>query len=297
MSLPTYPWFDQVPDHLKTRNQLAEQGLRPGGPVVAQVVWKRGKRWADLYDLNHAKPKQEATAAQLAALEAAQRARRTCPTCGTVFDFVLPYRFDCPECDYRSRAGDRADAATRAAKLLARSDAVALDTETTDLDGYLVEIAITDLSGAPLLNTRLNPQTEIHASHIHGITAAMVADCPTFRDIEPQIAALLHEKRVIVYNAPFDRGILRNELWRLYAGPDGGSQGASEQVEAWVKRCHWRCAMRLYAQWVGDWSSYHGSYRWQPLSGGDHSALGDCRACLDTLRRMAGDMTEERGSQ
>jgi hypothetical protein len=75
MSLPTYPWFDQVPDHLKTRRQLAELGLRPGGPVVAQVVWKRGRSWANLYELNVAQPKRAMTEAQRVALAKAQQNR------------------------------------------------------------------------------------------------------------------------------------------------------------------------------------------------------------------------------
>lgn len=33
-TLPTYPWFDQAPPNLKTRAQLAKQGLKPGGDYV-----------------------------------------------------------------------------------------------------------------------------------------------------------------------------------------------------------------------------------------------------------------------
>ena len=47
------------------------------------------------------------------------------------------------------------------------------------------------------------------------------------------------------------------------------------------------CAMLEYAKWVGDWDDYHCSFRWQKLQGGDHSSLGDCRATLDVIRKMA----------
>jgi hypothetical protein len=40
-----------------------------------------------------------------------------------------------------------------------------------------------------------------------------------------------------------------------------------------------------YSDWVGDWDDYWGNNRWQPL-GGDHRALGDCRAVLRRLAEM-----------
>jgi DNA polymerase-3 subunit epsilon len=45
--------------------------------------------------------------------------------------------------------------------------------------------------------------------------------------------------------------------------------------------------MLKHAEWVGEWNDYHGSFRWQKLVGGDHSALGDCLATLETIRKMA----------
>src|SRR4051812_20957905 len=125
MTLPTYPWFDQVPEHLKTRKQLAEQGLRPGGPVVAQVVWKRGERWADLFDVGVAKPKKAMTPAQAAALEKARIAQRRCPGCKEDTGMVIWARFrperDCPHCyeaevqyQEQRRIDDRASAAREA---------------------------------------------------------------------------------------------------------------------------------------------------------------------------------------
>lgn len=99
--LPTYPWFDQVPDGLKTRNQLAELGLKPGGEVRAIVEWKRGKRVAYLYAVEEAVPKPVRTSAQVRATEEAKRARRTCPVCRRVLDEIV--RSDtCMDCyDYR----------------------------------------------------------------------------------------------------------------------------------------------------------------------------------------------------
>lgn len=291
-NLPTYPWFDQVPDHLKTRNQLAEQGLRPGGPVVAQVVWKRGKRWADLYDVTIAKPKKAMTEAQASALEKAREAQRTCPNCKTVLGFTLPSRWDpwrdCPICEQAARASDRADAARQARIWVCSPRTVILDTETTDLDGYMVQIAIIRAhDGAVLLDTLVNPQAHISdgAKLIHFITEDRVASSPTFGQIADELLAMLAGRRVVTYNADFDRGILQNELLRL-AG-DWGVRYAYEAAQAALKRPRWRCAMELYAQFYGDWSDYHGNYRWQRLPGGDHTALGDARATRDLLQWMS----------
>jgi len=285
--LPTYPWFDQAPDHLKTRRQLAELGLRPGGPVVAQVVWHRGDRWADLFDLNAAKPKRVMSEAQAVALEKARAKQRMCFGCGNDVGFVLPFRWrperDCPYCHEAMLVNDRADAA-RQARIWVRSPrTVILDTETTDLDGYLVQIAIIRAcDGAVLLDTLINPETPISAGaqRIHGISADQVTDAPTARQLWPQIDGLLRGRRVVTYNAEFDSGILKNEHIRLTGG------GWKDAI-SWSRRIRWRCAMELYAQFCGDWSDYHGDYRWQPLPGGDHTALGDCRATLEVLRWMA----------
>lgn len=294
-TLPTYPWFDQVPEGLRTRAQLAEQGLRPGGPVKAQVVWRRGKRWADLYDVAEAKPKKQATPAQLAALAKAQAKLRTCPSCGTDQGFVLPWRWkpwrDCGTCYAQGRAKEIADVRRQVRAWLRSHRTVVLDTETTDLDGYLVQIAIITTDGTVLLDTLVNPEAEISegARRVHGLAAADVAGAPAFWQLSGALLELLRGRRVVTYNAAFDRGILHNEFARL------GAQERRRRRVVWERGIVWRCAMEVYATWCGDWSEHHGSYRWQPLWGGDHTALGDARACLQVLETMAADHDDDPG--
>ncbi|BFO18179.1 hypothetical protein SHKM778_45670 [Streptomyces sp. KM77-8] len=45
--------------------------------------------------------------------------------------------------------------------------------------------------------------------------------------------------------------------------------------------------MLPYSEWFGDWSDYWGNYAWQPLCGGHHRVLPDCRAVVDLLKGMA----------
>ncbi len=47
------------------------------------------------------------------------------------------------------------------------------------------------------------------------------------------------------------------------------------------------CAMVAYAQYVGEMNHKGTGYKWHKLRGGDHTALGDCRATLGLIRRMA----------
>ena len=97
--LPTYP-YRWAPKHLLTIRQLRARGLRPGGQQpAAQILWRRGRRVAYLYDTALALPKRQATPAQLTALDAAMRARRTCPACGQEKPYCIPLLTrDCNDC-------------------------------------------------------------------------------------------------------------------------------------------------------------------------------------------------------
>ena len=97
--LPTFP-YRFAPDGLFTRRQLRAKGLRPGGQdIAAQILWRKGKRVAYLYDITKALPKREATPAQLAAIGKALQARRTCTTCGQIQPYYIPRRYgECLDC-------------------------------------------------------------------------------------------------------------------------------------------------------------------------------------------------------
>ena len=97
--LPTYP-YHWAPKGLLTVRQLRAQGLRPGGQQpAAQIIWRKGKRVAYLYQTALALPKRTATPAQLAAIAAALRARRTCPACGQEKTYCIPRsRGECNDC-------------------------------------------------------------------------------------------------------------------------------------------------------------------------------------------------------
>lgn len=163
-------------------------------------------------------------------------------------------------------------------------DAVILDTETTGLhEALIVEISVLGIDGHEILSIRLNPKTRIEpgATRVHGISDADVADCLTFEQALPQIERALVGKTVLIYNAPYDMGVLKRELVRAGIDPT-----------AWGERARWKDVMLPYSRWVGEvwpeWSHYAGKIKWQKLPAGDHSAMGDCRATLKVLHEMCG---------
>lgn len=97
--LPTFRWGG-APAEVATRRQLRARGLRPGGQQpVAQIKWRRGRRWAGLYRLDLAMPRRVPSPAQRAALGAALAARRRCRACVRDAGYVVPHRTGlCGDC-------------------------------------------------------------------------------------------------------------------------------------------------------------------------------------------------------
>ena len=179
---------------------------------------------------------------------------------------------------------DRLGAQCWARALLDRADWVILDTETTGLDASasVVQVGVLAPSGAVLFDSLVQSRSRIpsDASAIHGITNAMVADAPSFREVHEQLTHLLGDQLVVCYNAEFDRRLLRQS-----GRPDG----------LVVPGRAWECAMEQYARYLGNWSPTHRSYRFTrlpDLTGGElrrHQAIGDCRATLAVIQRMASE--------
>jgi DNA polymerase-3 subunit epsilon len=155
-----------------------------------------------------------------------------------------------------------------------------LDSETTDLGGEIIDLAIIDLTGSTVFQSLFNPLMEISpdAANIHHLTRARLIDEPRFGDLYDAVKAAIGGKKVLIYNAAFDNA-------RLYF------TCTSHDLDP--LRYESECVMLWYAQWFGEWNDYRHSYRWQRLAGGDHSALGDCIATLAALKEMAAAKTSD----
>lgn len=102
---------------------------------------------------------------------------------------------------------------------------IVFDTETTGLDSR--EERVIEIGGIELVNRfptgrffhkYLNPQgREIHpdAQAVHGISAADLADKPTFADIAEEFLAFVDGASLVAHNAGFDMAFINAELARL----------------------------------------------------------------------------------
>lgn len=90
-----------------------------------------------------------------------------------------------------------------------------LDTETTGLyppDDEVVELAIIDDEGKPLINTFIRPVHKTKwddAERIHGINFDMVEGAPTILDIDDRIKEVVKGKDLIIYNKDYDTRFLQ----------------------------------------------------------------------------------------
>lgn len=199
------------------------------------------------------------------------------------------YDDESDEPDYEA---DETAARAWARDLLARpGDWIILDLETTGLGdgGYgaePVQIAVLSPSGEVLLDTLCRPllgTVPEDAAEIHGITTQILQSqaAPPFAEVYPRLVEVTLGKVIVCYNASFDRGVLRY---------------ACERAGVALLLNDWQCAMEQYAAYVGDWSAWWGSYKWQKLPRKHsrlHGALGDCRAVLALIQEMASTRESE----
>ncbi|HZV68877.1 MAG TPA: exonuclease domain-containing protein [Saprospiraceae bacterium] len=95
-----------------------------------------------------------------------------------------------------------------------------LDLETTGLfpayHDKIVEISLIsiDENGSILdsYQTLVNPNRDVGATRIHGITAEMVVDAPSFSEISLHILSIIDNSVVVGHNVNFDINFLNNEL-------------------------------------------------------------------------------------
>ncbi|UKD50806.1 3'-5' exonuclease (plasmid) [Amycolatopsis sp. FU40] len=150
--------------------------------------------------------------------------------------------------------------------------AVILDTETTDLDGAVCEIAVIDAStGAVLLDTLVNPGVPIQpgAQAVHGISDSEVTGpgVPDWPTVYKRLLRVTKDRIVLAYNADYDRGVITADCHR---------HGISRTRLA--DRSHWADVMVPR-------SDHARSRRWL-RNGGGHRALGDVQQTRQHLLRM-----------
>ncbi|MGI5186486.1 3'-5' exonuclease [Dactylosporangium sp. CA-152071] len=148
--------------------------------------------------------------------------------------------------------------------------AVLLDTETTDLFGAVVEIAVVDAhTGATLLDTLVNPGVPIEpgAQAVHGITDTDLVGAPTWAEVLPMLLQVTEGRTVLAYNADYDHTVIAAD-----------TRDAGLTLGHLAKPGRWGCVMLARTDWAR-------AYRWLPLGAG-HRALGDAQAARQVLLEM-----------
>ena len=177
--------------------------------------------------------------------------------------------------DSSQLAADKLEAAKWAYDLMQQGFNI-LDLETTGFGKTeAVEAAIVNQNGRIVFSTLIKPTIPIppQSMAVHEITDAMVEKAPSYPEIAPALSRWIDNAHLVIYNSPFDFAILKH-CSSLHELP-------------MVTPSHVHCAMRQYAKFVNEWNPSKGSYRWQKLTGGDHTAAGDCLATLELMREMA----------
>lgn len=144
-----------------------------------------------------------------------------------------------------------------------------VDTETTDFDGLMIEVAVVDLmTGKVLVQSLVKPEgyaIAAGASAVHGLMDHDVAGAPVLAQLTSELRAAVSGRPVIAYNATFDRSVLARHAQEV-------------GVDPFVDDNQWWCAMRARAV-------FNGEHRWRKLDGG-HRAVADCLATRRLLQRM-----------
>lgn len=277
--------WGNVPPHLKTKTMLSQEGLKPSADPVAEV-WG-GRQWIRLYDATNTLAKRKASEKQLVTLRKARelarekyRAEHTCSVCREVYKSSdLRDQSDgtktCIVCIERLSWEARYDSMVfegrERFKTWYNRDFIILDTESTGVEGEIVEIGIVDRAGSTLFHSLVKPVEPVpddsDATLIHGITNSQLAEAPKWSEIWNDVQAILAGKLVLAYNARFDESMVMNSCQRnglIYPG-----------------QFTWDCVMEAYRL-------TQGSERWfslQKASGcqTSHRALEDCLSALRVI--------------
>lgn len=98
-----------------------------------------------------------------------------------------------------------------------------IDLETTGLSANrgdrVIEVGVVVTDGHGRIDyewsTLIDPTHDPGPTHLHGITAAMIVDAPTFGEVADDLAHVLRGRTLVAHNAGFDMSFLRAEWSRI----------------------------------------------------------------------------------
>lgn len=259
-----YRRWTEVPENLATRTTLRRNGLEPGGPAKARMRFTGG-RHTELFDALEARTRQAATPNQLKALRRANAARekqqverqkrreelraaRRLATRAAMAEELNEQGARCVEL-LRAWASDEA--------------AVVLDTETTDIDGVVIEVAVATLAGEVLLEQRVHPGAwpmDAEAQSVHGISLEDLQAAPVWGEVLPTLDAMLEGRTVLVFGLDFDaQALVRTTAAAL------GAERARPLRKA-LASPSWQCVQKTLAPLMAEWDERYSDFHWPSLA-------------------------------
>jgi len=203
-----------------------------------------------------------------------------------------------------SREEDRWNTLYEVSQVVSRGNYVTFDTETTSLDGQIIQWAVCDHTGQVLGTGYVKPTEPISegARAIHGITDEMLLDAPTFDLIAQKIWDLIEGKAVIIYNASFDISRLYSSL-APYIDYQNQECPHHKRVVWLLSTLERHCAMEWFAVIYGAKHEYFKTYTWQKLETAcfyfdiqgekAHDAASDAKATALLVKKLAELAQEE----
>jgi len=95
-----------------------------------------------------------------------------------------------------------------------------IDVETTGFSPLrgdkIIEVGIVKINSSGQIiekyDSLINPNRDLGATSVHGITGDMVMDAPVFKQVSDDILSVLNNSIIVAHNARFDLSFLNNEL-------------------------------------------------------------------------------------
>lgn len=171
-----------------------------------------------------------------------------------------------------------------------KSGGIVIDTETTGLcagEDEILQLSIISESGEKLFDSYFRPMHKSWeaAQAVNNISPETVADAPSIDDKAAEIQQIINSADTIIgYNTPFDINFIT---------------AAGLIIPERVKIVD---IMPIFAEIYGEWSNYHGDYKWQKLTTcakyyrfewnsiamSAHNSLADCFATLHCFKCIFG---------
>ncbi len=163
-----------------------------------------------------------------------------------------------------------------------------VDVETTGMDASadrVVQVAVVQLTADGRVegawDSLVDPGRDPGPTHVHGISAEMLHDAPTFADVAGKLADLLAGRVLVAHNAPFDWGFLHEEFKR---------SGAEHRVP------HFLCTVTLSRRLrlpLPDLTLARVAAHWGVAQERAHDAVDDTRVLTEVLRASLREAAEQ----